>query len=179
MTSPDAAVGEPAASPAQTTVVEPRVAACPWTPLRTGALAARLLVGALFLVSAAGKIADPARFLKEIRAYELAPTALTNTMANYLPWLELFCGGFLVLCLMRREARWLLLAMLVVFTAAKAIVFLQGKPIECGCGGSFEFLKVIYNNPQGILTNIVLISLLLVDAAWQRRSERRKLAAAT
>jgi uncharacterized membrane protein YphA (DoxX/SURF4 family) len=137
--------------------------------LRFAALLARVIVGGLFAVSAVGKLVAPETFLKEIRGYELVALEATNLMAYTLPWLELLCGALLLTCLWRAEARLLIALLLVVFTGAKAIVFFQGRQIECGCGGSLEFLKLIFNNPQGIFTNLALLALLSVDWKAQRR----------
>jgi uncharacterized membrane protein YphA (DoxX/SURF4 family) len=127
------------------------------------ALAARVIVGGLFLVSAVGKIIAPEEFAEEIRAYEMLPVIVTNALAYILPWVELFAGLLLVIGVWRKEARLIIAVMLVVFTVAKAYTYAQGKQIDCGCGGSIAFLKYIYNSPQGILTNVVLLALLGVD----------------
>ncbi len=138
------------------------------------ALTARAIVGGLFLISGIGKIVAPLDFAKEIRAYELVPIIATNAMAYLLPWVEVFAGLLLLACLWRREARLILGFLLVVFTIAKTVTYFQGKVIDCGCGGQISILKYIYNAPQGILTNLVLLGLLWVDARAQCRAERRR-----
>ncbi len=130
---------------------------------RFSALLARLVVGGLFLISGVGKIIAPEEFAEEIRAYEMLPVVMTNGLAYILPWVELLAGLLLVICVWRKEARLIIAVMLVVFTVAKAYTYAQGKQIDCGCGGSIVFLKYIYNSPQGILTNVVLLGLLAVD----------------
>ncbi len=132
-------------------------------------LLARLIVGALFVLAAIGKIAEPAKFVEEIRKYDLVPFQATRPMAYVLPWMELLAAAFLVLGLWRREVRGILLLLLAVFTSAKVIVYAMGRQIECGCGGGFEFLKPIFDNPQGIATNLFLIALLVVDGVVSRR----------
>lgn len=132
------------------------------TGLAFGAMVCRVLVGGLFIITAIGKISEPAVFLKQVRGFELAPFVLTNAIAYLLPWLELIAGGLFALGVWRRENGVILSAMLLVFTAAKIIVFAQGRVVDCGCGGSFQFLKVIFDNPQGIITNIVLLGLTIV-----------------
>lgn len=134
------------------------------------ALIARAVVGGLFLVSAYGKIIAPAQFAEEIRAYQMLPAISTNVLAYTLPWVELLAGLLLVICVWRKEARSIIAALLVVFTIAKAYTYARGMDIDCGCGGGVEILKYIYNSPQGILTNLVLLGLLAVD--W--RAERRQ-----
>lgn len=133
---------------------------------------ARALVGGLFLISGVGKIMAPDQFVEEIRAYEMLPTVATNSVAYILPWLEFFSGLLLLIGLWRKEARFIIAAMLIVFTVAKAYTYAQGKVIDCGCGGSIAFLKYIYNSPQGILTNLVLLTLLWVDRRAERLSRR-------
>jgi len=147
----------------------PRKKRTGWMP---AGLAARLVVGGLFILAAIGKIQDPSKFVSEIRQYQLIPIAATNSLGYMLPWLELLSGVLLVIGLWRVEARLVIAAMLVVFTAAKAYTFAKGMQIECGCGGSFTFLTPIFNNPQGIATNVVLLGLLAVDWQAQRLKPR-------
>jgi uncharacterized membrane protein YphA (DoxX/SURF4 family) len=133
---------------------------------------ARLIVGGLFLISAVGKIMIPEDFAEEIRAYEMVPVVATNAVAYILPWLEGLAGFLLIVGVWRSEARLVIAAMLVVFTIAKAYTFAEGKRIDCGCGGTIHILKYIYNSPQGILTNLVLLGLLWIDWHAQRLSRK-------
>jgi len=132
------------------------------------ALVARAVVGGLFLISAYGKIVVPEQFAEEVRAYEMLPVVMTNALAYFLPWVEFFVGLLLLIGFWRKEARFVIGALLIVFTFAKAYTYARGMDIDCGCGGGVEILKYIYNSPQGIVTNLVLLALLGVD--W--RAER-------
>ena len=132
------------------------------------ALVSRVAVGGLFLISAYGKIIAPEQFAEEVRAYGMLPVISTNLLAYTLPWVELLAGLLLVICVWRREARLIIAALLVVFTIAKVYTYARGLDIDCGCGGGIDALGYIYNNPQGIVTNLVLLALLWVD----RRSQR-------
>lgn len=124
------------------------------------AMACRVVVGGLFVVTALAKIDEPATFIKEIHNYGLAPYVVVNPMGLILPWVELFAGLLLALGIWRREAGGIVGAMLIVFTIAKAVVYAQGKNIECGCGGHIQVLKYLLGNPQGIATNIALFGML-------------------
>ena len=137
---------------------------------KLSALVARASVGGLFLISGVGKIIAPEEFAEEIRAYEMLRVEMTNGVAYVLPWVELLAGLLLVICVWRKEARLVIAAMLVVFTVAKAYTYAQGRQIDCGCGGSIAFLKYIYDSPQGIVTNIILLALLCVDRHAERLS---------
>lgn len=153
-----------------------KVAAAGNAPTGTGRWAAlgwlaRLIVGALFVYTGWTKIIDPPTFLKEVRAYELLPVALTNSLALALPWLEVLAGLALISGLWRREGRWLLAGMLVVFVVAKAIVMAQGRRIDCGCVPTSSFLHFLFNGAMGLVTNIVLLAMLALEA-WQERRRR-------
>lgn len=137
---------------------------------RFAALVARVLVGGMFVLTAIGKVRYLPEFVKEVRAYQMIPLEWTNSVAYVLPWVELVAGLLLLACLWRREARFVIAALLVVFTLAKTYTYAIGLEIDCGCGGDIVILKYVFNSPQGILTNLVLLALLVVD--W--RAERRQ-----
>ncbi len=135
-------------------------------------LVARLLVGGLFVLTAVGKIGDLPTFAAEIQDYQMVPLGVTNAMAIVLPWLELLAGVLLILGVWRAENRWLIGLMLVVFTIAKAYAyFALGQTGSCGCGGDIAWLNTLLANPQGLLANVAMIGLLLLDALAQRRTD--------
>jgi uncharacterized membrane protein YphA (DoxX/SURF4 family) len=133
------------------------------------ALIARLVVGALFIYAACSKILEPMQFAKEIRAYELAPILTTNAIAITLPWLELFAGGLFVIGFWRAEARLLVFLMLVGFTVGKISVEARRMDIDCGCWGS-DWMESTFRGVWGILLNLILIGLLMLDYCAQRRT---------
>ena len=123
----------------------------------------RGLIGGLFLIAGFGKVLEPRQFADGIRAYELLPASIVLGAAYVLPWLELAGGFLLVIGFGRGVARLLIAVLLVVFTVSKCYALARGLEIDCGCGGDFVFLKYIYNNPQGIFTNLILLGLLGVN----------------
>ena len=134
---------------------------------KTAALIARLMVGALFIYAASGKIFDPMKFAEEVRAYELAPILTTNAIAITLPWLELFAGVLLVIGLWRAEARLIIFLMMVAFTFGKISVEVRGMDIDCGCWSS-DWMESTFRGAWGLVLNLFLIGLLLVDYYGQR-----------
>lgn len=135
---------------------------------------ARILVGGLFLLAGVMKIKDPIHFAQEIQAYRMVPDQITHAMAFILPWIEVFAAAMLILGVWRGEARVLILAMLVVFTAAKIWTEAQGLRISCGCFGDFAWLETILSGINGIVLNVFLCALLVVDFVCSRqRSEPR------
>ena len=149
----------------------------PYEPTRIGGPAwvlgqflPRLIVGALFIYTGAGKIAAPAKFAEEIRKYELAPVATTNLMALGLPWLEVLTGLGLIVGPFRRESRILIFALLFFFTLAKSYVLWQGRNIECGCVPSDSPLKFLFNGWTGVATNVACLGLLLLEGRLTART---------
>ncbi|MGE3182004.1 MAG: MauE/DoxX family redox-associated membrane protein [Phycisphaerae bacterium] len=129
----------------------------------------RILVAAMFLFTGTEKLKTPAEFAKEIRAYEMVPVDVAHWMAMMLPPLEVLTALLLLLGPLRKEARLILLGMLVVFTVAKSIVLAKGLDIHCGCVPSDSPLKFLFSGITGILTNCVMIALLVMEGLLSRR----------
>lgn len=134
----------------------------------------RVLVGAVFLVAAAGKIHDPLTFADQIRQFQMVPDHITNAMAFLLPWLEAVCAALLITGIWRREARVIVAGMILVFLAAKIWAEAFDLKITCGCFGSWlkAFDKATEGVP-GILLNIGLFAGLIVDWFADRLAPRR------
>ncbi len=125
-------------------------------PARFGAadfmsIAARWVLGALFLYMGLNKALHPVEFLKLVRQYDiLHHHLLLNLVASTLPWFETFCGLLLLLGVAVRGASVMLLAMLVPFTVvvllrALAIREAGGLPFcaikfDCGCGAGVVYI---------------------------------------
>ncbi len=99
-------------------------------------LAARLVVGALFVVAGVLKLGDPTAFATEIANYrffaELAPW-----LAVTLPPTEIVVGAALIVAprTWRRAAALAAAGLLVMFTVAIAHVVRAGINVDCGCFG--------------------------------------------
>ena len=96
-------------------------------------LAARLVLGGLFLYAGFVKIADPAAFAGEIAAYRLLPYFGNYLAAAVLPWLELICGVLLVVGYRSMAAAAVILFLTTLFMAALASTIVRGLDIDCGC----------------------------------------------
>jgi len=99
-------------------------------------LAARLVLGLVFIAAALPKLADPPGFAKAIWAYELFPAWSLNPLALMLPWLELVCGLALCLGLWLRAATLWIGALLLSFVLALSINLARHHSVDCGCFGS-------------------------------------------
>ena len=100
----------------------------PWLTVRV-----QIALGAIFVVAALPKIADPPSFAHMIYNYRILPGGLINLSALVMPWVELLAGLALILGVWIRPARWLIGAMLVTFIVAISINLLRNNAIDCGC----------------------------------------------
>jgi len=96
-------------------------------------LAARVVLGAVFIVASIDKIADPSAFAVSIDNYRILPQGLPLVVATVLPWVEILCGFGLLFGLFIRGSSLLTMLMLAVFTAAVISGLLRGLDISCGC----------------------------------------------
>lgn len=138
--------------------------------MEAAAILLRFVVSAVFLLAAAGKIYAPLHFAEQIQAYQMIPVALTNGLAFILPWIETFVALLFLLGIWKRETRILLISMLAVFSVAKAWVEIHGLNIDCGCFGWawLKWFEDLLKGPPGILFNIGLIAILIVEGVLTR-----------
>jgi putative oxidoreductase len=99
-------------------------------------LAARLLIGGMFVYASIYKLFDPVSFAVSIRNYMIIPASLSNIVALTLPWIEIVAGGFLILGVLVRPSALLTTGMLGVFLGAIIYAFSIGLDIDCGCFSS-------------------------------------------
>ena len=95
----------------------------------------RLILGAVFLMSALTKVTAPGRFAEDVRQYRILPGPLATVFAWSLPFLELsaallLIGGFLV-----TWASLAVVAMLLTFMLAVGIAMARGDSLSCACFG--------------------------------------------
>jgi len=98
-------------------------------------LGLRLVVGGLFVVAGMLKAVEPAPFLAAIENYHILPHTLAVAAAFYLPYLEILCGGCLLLGRWQMGALVLMVGMTLVFILALASAWARGLNIACGCFG--------------------------------------------
>jgi uncharacterized membrane protein YphA (DoxX/SURF4 family) len=99
-------------------------------------LAARLLLGGIFLYASFHKILDPASFAQAVRNYQMIPPEYSNLTALILPWTELVTGLLLVLGAKTRPAALVATGMTAVFIVALFYAYSKGLDINCGCFSS-------------------------------------------
>ena len=118
-------------------------------------LLSRLILGSVFIVAAIDKIAFPDAFAANVIAYKLIPYSLVNLFALIIPWLELFCGIFLVGRVFPRSSSFLVSGLLTIFTIAMITALVRGLKIDCGC------FSAEHNSPVSWMRVLEDIGLLL------------------
>ncbi|MCX5785073.1 MAG: DoxX family protein [Elusimicrobia bacterium] len=101
-------------------------------------LAARLIVGGVFIYAGYLKAASPAEeFAYAIEGYKVVPPWLALWTALALPWLELYLGLMLATGLFTRFCAASLGLLLLGFEALLAQAWLRHLPVlSCGCFGT-------------------------------------------
>jgi uncharacterized membrane protein YphA (DoxX/SURF4 family) len=99
----------------------------------TLALAARVVLGCIFIVASLDKIINPELFAHAVYNYQVLPEAAVNVVALWIPWLELVGGVFLLLGFWIRGSVLLLTGLLLVFLGALGFNLARGLDVACGC----------------------------------------------
>jgi uncharacterized membrane protein YphA (DoxX/SURF4 family) len=97
------------------------------------ALAARVLLGCIFIAASIDKAIHPEPFARAVYNYRLLPDAAVNVVALWLPWLELVGGVLLVIGVWVRGSIVVLIGLLVVFLGALGFNLARGLDVACGC----------------------------------------------
>lgn len=136
-------------------------------------LAARLLLGIMFIWMGVNKLADPHHFLKMINEYGVLPQSpgiYLNASAIVLPWVEIVAGLCLLLGVFIRGASLSIMIMLAAFTPAVlfralAVQETTGEPFmaikfDCGCGTGAEYIwrKLLINTGLFLAAAVAMLS---------------------
>jgi uncharacterized membrane protein YphA (DoxX/SURF4 family) len=126
-------------------------------------LAARLVLGGVFVVAGLLKIPDPAESARAVQAYDLLPPDVGEAVGYGLPFLEVALGALLLLGYATRLAAAVTGVLLVVFVAGVASAWARGLSIDCGCFGSGGDVAP---GATQYLQEILRDAGLLLAAAW-------------
>ena len=144
-----------------------------WRGREPVALAARWILGCVFVYLGLSKALHPVDFLKLLRQYEIVESHLfLNFIATVLPWFEVLCGAFLLAGIAVRGSAFMSLVMLVPFSflvlqralaihEANAIPFCAIR-FDCGCG--IGEVAICYKLLENSLLIVLAVLLLTVRA---------------
>jgi putative oxidoreductase len=126
------------------------------------ALFLRWLLGLVFLVAGFLKLVHPGDFLAELVTYRVpSPEIFLRLVAVSLPWLEILCGGFLLLDLWPESVRPVTTVLCLVFVIMLGQAVVRGLDLSCGCFGRFG--PAWLERPHVALVRALL---LLAASAW-------------
>ena len=142
----------------------------PWLTIRV-----QLALGAIFVIAAIPKIADPPSFAHMIYNYRLVPGSLINVSALVMPWVELLAGLALILGIWRAAARNVIGILLAIFIIAISINLARDNAIDCGCFNVADRGKTHEQRIFDMKVDVVrdLGMLLMVGQLWW--AEKRRL----
>jgi len=133
-------------------------------------LAARAVLGAVFIYLGATKALDPVGFLKLVRQFDLLPPLTLNLAAAVVPWCEIVFGALLLAGRFARGTALVSLLLLVAFTAAivlRAVALHRSGTaafcslrFDCGCGTGEVLicLKLIENAGLCLLAALITLA---------------------
>lgn len=142
----------------------------PWLTVRV-----QIALGAIFVVAAWPKIADPPSFAHMIYNYHLVPSWGINASALIMPWVEMIAGLALILGIWTRPARWIVTTLLIVFMIAISINLFRGNAIDCGCFDTSAANKTYEERIRDMWIVIVRDAGMLLMCAqlwWAERAKR-------
>jgi uncharacterized membrane protein YphA (DoxX/SURF4 family) len=125
----------------------------------------RLVLGVVLLIAGGLKIGDLEQSARAVKAYRIMDPAIAEFVGYVLPPAELVLGTLLVVGLFVRAAALASGALMVVFIAGIASVWVRDISIQCGCfnaGGDLEGPINPYEYAREIFRDIVLAAM----AAW-------------
>lgn len=124
------------------------------------ALAARVIVGVLLLVSGLGKLANRPEFVRVVATYRLLPQSVVPIFGFALPLAEGIAGVMMLLGIMSPIPAYAACVLFLIFILAITINLLRGSTeTECGCfAGRLE--KISWSL---VLRNLTLTALALLS----------------
>ena len=105
-------------------------------------LAARVVLGAVFVYAAYVKLRDPWQlFAMSIDSYRILPLNLVEIAARVIPWMELAIGVLLIAGIWLRVSGTIVSLLLLTFFGLMVRAYAQGMEISCGCFGPGEVIS--------------------------------------
>ncbi len=124
-------------------------------------LAVRIVLAAIFLASAAGKLIDIDRYsIRAVYEFNILPGSMARIYGLALPFIELICALGLLFGVLTRLSALGIGALSISFFAAKGIILLRGQDIACGCFGPITSTLAsvsIYADPPILLMSLAVM----------------------
>ena len=125
-------------------------------------LAARIVVGLVFVVAGVAKLRNPQAFRASVADYQVLPASLVTPVARVLPPLEVVIAAMLLLGVLIVPVSVLAALVLVVFAGGIWLNVERGRRIGCGCG----FRRRVEVSRRLVLRNGLLAATAAGAAIW-------------
>lgn len=142
--------------------------------MRVAVWLARLIVGAVFIISGAAKMIDPIGFSIKITSYlavwgmaETIPPGLVLIGGCLLSTFEFVTGILVATGSLRRTAAWGALLLMCFMLPLSAYIALANPVSDCGCFGDF----LIISNGATFAKNVVITALCVFLVRFNRRTQ--------
>lgn len=133
-------------------------------------IAARLIVGIIWIVAGVLKLEDIEDSVRSTRNFQILPESLVRPFGTGLPLLEVVVGSLLVLGVVLRISGTLSAILQLAFIIGIASAWARGLTIQCGCFGGSGNLdeNAASQYPWEIARDTGLFLLSLLIAIWPR-----------
>lgn len=118
----------------------------------------RVMVGSLFILSAASKLPHQVEFIDVVSSYHLLPESLAHFYGTILPWAELAVGCLLIIGLFSRYAAAACILMVTSFIVANGTAVYS----EVYCGACFGQLITLKTSDALIIDIVIFIVALRI-----------------
>jgi uncharacterized membrane protein YphA (DoxX/SURF4 family) len=127
----------------------------------------RVALGAIFLMAALPKLRDPEAFALSISNYRMLPVFAERVLALVLPPLEALVGVCLILGVLDAGASAIVLALMVIFTAAVGSALARGLDISCGCFDTKAGEKIALGKlAENLALTSAALAVAVLDRSW-------------
>jgi uncharacterized membrane protein YphA (DoxX/SURF4 family) len=144
-------------------------AGSPWI-----SLAARLLLGAMWLYYCLPKLTQPTQNIADVRDFQILPSSLVSSFAYAQPYLELSLGVLLIVGLGTRLLALFSALLLLVYIVGIISLGARGISISCGCGGNGGTVAA---GQTRYTLDVLRDALYLIPALWLLWKPRSKYSA--
>jgi putative oxidoreductase len=139
---------------------------------RRALLAIRIILGFLFLISAALKLSSPADFAQSILNYQIFGIVLSHWGAVLIPALEAVLGIMLLTGFWLKETLILTLSLYLIFDVMILQAFFRELDVACGCFNPVDGSPIdIYKLAENFL--LTILALLSVFFYWKIQPSKK------
>ena len=130
-------------------------------------MAARLILAAVFLMSAVPNLAAPRQFAGDVQQYRMLPRPLASAFGYALPYAELAAAVMLLIGVYPVWAALGVVVMLLAFMAAVGVAMARKMNLTCSCFGLLYRERVGWSTQirDGILLALALFIIVADDSA--------------